>query len=106
MVGAFALPETVPGMIEASTTRDPASPRTRRRSSTTALVLAHAAGANRMVGSRAATADKVEQIVIARALGTRLELLSDVARHCRRLEDMAAAFQVTTTAMPKSLMQI
>ena len=37
MVAALVLPETTAGMIEASTTRSPAMPRTRSRSSTTAL---------------------------------------------------------------------
>src|SRR5262249_47603973 len=38
IVGALVLPETRLGMIDASITRNPASPRTRRRSSTTAIM--------------------------------------------------------------------
>lgn len=37
MVGELVLPEVMVGMIEASTTRSPPSPWTRRRSSTTAM---------------------------------------------------------------------
>jgi hypothetical protein len=37
MVGAFVLPETIAGITEASATRSPAMPWTRRRSSTTAI---------------------------------------------------------------------
>src|SRR5262249_27121290 len=37
IVAAFVFPETTAGMIEASTTRKPAKPRTRSRSSTTAF---------------------------------------------------------------------
>ena len=36
MVGALVLPDTISGMIEASTTRNPSSPRTRNRGSTAA----------------------------------------------------------------------
>ncbi len=35
-VGAFVLPDVMRGMIDASTTRSPATPRTASRSSTTA----------------------------------------------------------------------
>ena len=37
IVGAFVLPDVIVGMIEASTTRKPSSPRSRNRSSTTAI---------------------------------------------------------------------
>ena len=37
IVAALVLPETTAGMIEASTTRRPEKPRTRKRSSTTAF---------------------------------------------------------------------
>ena len=37
MVGALVLPEVMVGMIEASAMRRPSRPRTRRRSSTTAM---------------------------------------------------------------------
>ncbi len=36
MVGVLVLPEVIVGITEASITRKPSSPRTRRRSSTTA----------------------------------------------------------------------
>jgi hypothetical protein len=37
MTGALVLPETMAGMIEASATRRPCTPRTRSRASTTAI---------------------------------------------------------------------
>ena len=59
IVGAFRLPETMLGMIEASTTRSPSSPRTRQSGSTTRqLVRAHPAGASGVVGAVGLGADE------------------------------------------------
>src|SRR5262249_11958106 len=53
------------------------------------LFLAHAAGAYGMIGGGSATADKIKQIIVVIALLSRLNLLNNVARHCRRLKDAA-----------------
>ena len=67
IVGAFVLPDTSVGMMEASTTRKPSMPRTRRRASTTASgVAAHAARADGMEADAAARAQVLQPFVVVR----------------------------------------
>ena len=75
-------------MIEASTTRKPVKPaHAQPFIDHGLLILAHAAGAHRMIGGRAATANEIEQVVIVVASLAWFDLFGDVARHRGRLKD-------------------
>ena len=90
IVGAFVLPETSVGMIDASTTRRPSMPRTRRRASTTASGVApHAARADGMEADAAARAQVLQPFVVVRERLRGLVRARDVAAQRRRLDDAA-----------------
>ncbi len=67
-VGELVLPEVIVGITEASTTRSPRSPCTRRRASTTLPRIvrgAHPAGAHRMEDRRADVAGGARELLVA-----------------------------------------
>ncbi len=73
-------------MIDASITRSPAKPRTRQPLVNHRLVvLAHAAGADRVIDGRAAAADVIENLAVAGAGRTGLGFFGDVLSPSRAL---------------------
>jgi len=82
IVGALVLPDISSGMIEASTTQslDAAQP----QALTDHGERAHSAGRGRMIGSRPGLAAELKQVLIARDIGSRMDLASAVFQRGRR----------------------
>ena len=76
MTGEFVLPLVMVGMTEASTTRSPLRPRTRRRSSNDRQIVGtHLTGADGVENGRCDVAGRGRQFVVALELDARLEFL-------------------------------
>ena len=74
IVGALVLPDISSGMIEASTTQSLDAAQPQALTDHGERIVAHSAGRGRMIGSRPGLAAEHNQVLIARDIGSRIDL--------------------------------
>ena len=88
MVGALVLPVMSVGITEASTPQALDAAHAQAWIDHGARVLAHLAGADRVIERVARTTGIGQQVGVVCKVGTRLDLALAVLRQCRRCEDL------------------